>query len=246
MRKKCTKCKLEKDIIEFGKRKDSKDGYRNECKECRKIFMKEYSLKNKNILLEYSKEYRKNNKEKIKELNKNYQLKNREELLKKKKEYNNKNKETIKQKRKEFILNNKELVASRKKDYYENNKIKENKRKNNWAKNKLKNDKLFKLQFNIRVLIRVSIKNAGFLKSNLKKNKTVLILGCDILTFKLFLENKFIDNMSWENYGKWHIDHIIPASYAKTEDDVYKLNHYTNFQPLWAFNNLSKGNRYVG
>lgn len=52
--------------------------------------------------------------------------------------------------------------------------------------------------------------------------------------------------MNWENYGEWHLDHIIPISYAKTIEDIYKLNHYTNLQPLWASENLSKGNRYIG
>ena len=50
--------------------------------------------------------------------------------------------------------------------------------------------------------------------------------------------------MSWENQGKWHLDHIIPISSAKTEEDVIRLNHYTNFQPLWAEDNFKKGKKY--
>ena len=50
--------------------------------------------------------------------------------------------------------------------------------------------------------------------------------------------------MSWDNYGEWHLDHKIPISWATTEDEVYKLNKYENFQPLWASENCSKGNRY--
>ncbi len=52
--------------------------------------------------------------------------------------------------------------------------------------------------------------------------------------------------MTWENHGEWHIDHIIPISWGKTESEVIELNHYTNFQPLWAKDNLSKGNRWCG
>ena len=49
--------------------------------------------------------------------------------------------------------------------------------------------------------------------------------------------------MSWDNYGKWHIDHIIPLSSANSEDDIYKLCNYTNLQPLWAEDNLKKSNK---
>lgn len=50
--------------------------------------------------------------------------------------------------------------------------------------------------------------------------------------------------MSWDNYGRWHLDHIKPISLAKDEDEVYNLNHYTNFQPLWMLDNLKKSNKY--
>jgi hypothetical protein len=51
--------------------------------------------------------------------------------------------------------------------------------------------------------------------------------------------------MTWENRSEWHLDHKIPISWAKSEEMVYKLNHYTNFQPLWAKDNISKGNKYA-
>jgi hypothetical protein len=56
------------------------------------------------------------------------------------------------------------------------------------------------------------------------------------------MEAKFVDGMNWDNIGEWHIDHIIPLSSAETEQETIKLCHYTNLQPLWAFDNLSKGN----
>jgi len=57
------------------------------------------------------------------------------------------------------------------------------------------------------------------------------------------MEAKFVDGMNWDNIGEWHIDHIIPLSSAETEQEIIKLCHYTNLQPLWAFDNISKGNR---
>ena len=50
--------------------------------------------------------------------------------------------------------------------------------------------------------------------------------------------------MNWENTGKWHLYHTKPLKLAETEEDVIKLNHYTNFQPLWAEDNLKKGSKY--
>lgn len=100
---------------------------------------------------------------------------------------------------------------------------------------------------------------SGFLKDRvssrinkaLKKNKmssSIEYLGCDIDTFKTHLETKFLEGMDWKNYGSvWHIDHIIPVAYKKpTTEEVIKRLHYTNTQPLWALDNISKGNRYIG
>ena len=54
-----------------------------------------------------------------------------------------------------------------------------------------------------------------------------------------------MDGMSWANRGEWHIDHIIPLSSAKTEEDVIRLNHYTNFRPLWKEDNQIKSNKIM-
>ena len=51
--------------------------------------------------------------------------------------------------------------------------------------------------------------------------------------------------MSWENQGKWHIDHIIPLSSATNKDELYKLCHFTNLQPMWAIDNIRKGAKII-
>ena len=51
--------------------------------------------------------------------------------------------------------------------------------------------------------------------------------------------------MSWENQGEWHIDHKIPLSSAKTEEELYKLCHFTNLQPMWAIENIKKGSKIL-
>ena len=75
--------------------------------------------------------------------------------------------------------------------------------------------------------------------------KTQEILGCSFEEFKIYLEEQFDENMNWDNQGSyWHMDHKKPISLAMTEEEVYELNHYTNFQPLYWEDNLSKGNKY--
>ena len=99
---------------------------------------------------------------------------------------------------------------------------------------------MFKLKINIRGLIGVSIKNQGYTK----KSKTSIILGVSFEEFKIHIENLFQEGMTWENHGEWHLDHRIPISWGENEEEVIKLNHYLNFQPLWAEDNMIKGNRY--
>ena len=85
----------------------------------------------------------------------------------------------------------------------------------------------------------------SFLKSkNLQKNnKTFEVVGCTPEELKNHIESKFLVGMSWENQGDWHIDHIIPLSSAINEDEIIKLCHYTNLQPLWALDNMKKGSK---
>ena len=79
-----------------------------------------------------------------------------------------------------------------------------------------------------------------------KKNKTFDIVGCSPEFLKEHIEKQFTEGMSWGLLGQHiHIDHIIPLSSAKTEDELYKLCHYENLQPLWAEDNLKKSNKIL-
>ena len=170
--------------------------------------------------------------------------------LKQKKEYGKKNRDKkngyMRQykidnptKNKEWRDKNKEHVLSKLKEWKSKNPQKDKTNKRNSYKRKLKTNPIFRLQENIRRLI-----NLSFQKRNLKKGcRTFDILGIDMDGFKKYFESKFADGMGWENKGKWEIDHIIPISTAITEEDVLRLNHYTNLQPLWREDNLKKSNK---
>lgn len=119
----------------------------------------------------------------------------------------------------------------------EDNKDKVRKQAAIRARERRKTDPLYVLRNNLSRRIRENLTN-GY-----KSESTRKIIGCTIQELKIHLENKFTDGMTWENYGEWHIDHIVPISFAKTDEEVYKLNHYTNFQPLWWWDNLKKSNK---
>jgi hypothetical protein len=183
---------------------------------------------------EYMKKYRADNKDK------KYFDNNKELIKKYKKDYYIKNKESIKIKQKLYYQTNKDNIANCVKNYYEKNKETINNKNKKYYKDYVKRrkliDPLFKLKCRLISNISTHIKNGGYTK----KSRTHEILGCSFIEFKEYLESKFEYWMTWENYGKyngtldygWDIDHIIPASSAITEDEILKLNHYTNLQPL--------------
>jgi len=160
------------------------------------------------------------------ERGKKYHIKNREKELSRVKEYYIKNKEKELSRYKEYNIKNKEKLLSYNNEYKRNRKL---------------NDPTFKLVQNVRVRLYEYLKTTGITKNK----KTFDIVGCSPPELKNYLEKKFTEDMSWENHGLfgWHIDHIIPLSSAKTEEDLYKLCHYTNLQPLWAKDNLIKSNK---
>jgi hypothetical protein len=153
------------------------------------------------------------------------------------------NKEKRKEINKRYIKNNPEkykLITKR-----SNEKSKERHRqwrKNNvvaYSREKRKSDNVFSLKVKIRNIILKSFYRNGF-----KKNSTTQeILKCTWGEFRIHIERQFQKGMTWDNRGEWHIDHIVPLSSAKTEEDVIKLNHYTNLRPLWAKDNLLKSDK---
>ena len=98
-------------------------------------------------------------------------------------------------------------------------------------------------QHKMRVLLRNRLNLA--IKNNSKKGSAVSNLGCSIDEFIRFIEQKFTVEMTWDNWGKvWHLDHITPLSRFDLSDEIQfaKACHYTNMQPLFAIDNLKKGN----
>jgi hypothetical protein len=133
--------------------------------------------------------------------------------------------------------------------------LNDTKEQNNQREWNIRN-KLYRLQYNktryynnVNYRLGISLRTRLYqaLKGNYKTGSAVKDLGCTIEELKAHLESQFQNGMSWDNYGLkgWHIDHIIPlASFDLTNrEEFLKACHYGNLQPLWAKDNLSKGDK---
>lgn len=227
----------------------------SKCKDCNK----RYYNTNKEKISEYKKQYREKNKERISERDRLYRQKNKpknkidkickndEQYIEKNKQkksdcnkrYREKNRQKVLEAQKKYREKNKEYLSEKSKEYCKLNR----ESINNYIKKRTKEDPVFKFKHTARKLIYTSFKRN---KNNFSKSiDTEQILGCSIDQFNKYITLKFSEGMSMGNHGEWHLDHIIPLATAKTEEDIIKLNHYTNFQPLWAIDNLKKGSKII-
>ena len=187
-----------------------------------------------NKCIERDKLYRDANKEKIKQC--------RETNKDKIKEYRAANKEKARQYNKQYRENNKEKVRQYNKEYHED---KRHHCEHNTQKQQCK---ICDPQGHLSNVVSNRIRKA--LKSD-KTERSIEYLGCTISEFKTHIESQFKETMTWDNFGDWHIDHIVPIKYKKdgqnpTLEDVIERLHWKNTQPMWAEDNIVKGNRFIG
>jgi len=232
--KTCSKCNQTLSIDNFSfVHKSQGDWRRGDCMKCCNKQQKAYYETNKEKVAEQQKTYYEAHKEKRNAYNKAYREANKEKIAKQKNAYYEANKEEIAELGKAYRESNKEKIA---------------KKKNAYEKSRCKSDPLFRLKKNYRASCRRAFKSIG----QKKNNPSLKLLGLNNWKeLEEHLSKKFRDHpetgekMTFDNHGThgWHIDHIIPLSSAKTEEDIIKLCHYTNLQPLWAEDNLSKSNK---
>ena len=228
--KKCTTCKIEKELSEFSKHNTSKDGLFYYCKSCSKERIKKWREANK----EHEKQYRESNKKRIKK----YREDNKNSKIEYDKKYREANKERINEYARKWKKYNKERVRGYRKKWREDNQ----EHQNQYHKQRRQEDPMYKLKCNLRSRTYKAFKNKGYSKNT----KTQDMLGVDWEVAKQYIERQFKKGMNWENQGDWHIDHIIPLASANTPERLKKLCHYTNLQPMWAVDNLIKSDSIIG
>lgn len=231
----CGTCDQHKPTDCFYNRAASPDGKASNCKECRKVVDKNRYERNKDKIQKANRERWRERRHLYVEAQKAWREKNRDRMNELDRERYFLNRDENMAKRREWYKKNRERALEEKKRYFQNNK-KEITRKN-WER--IKSCPLRRLRHSVAGRTHLAIKNAGFKK----KSTTAKILGCTWGDLKQHLEARMEPGMSWENYGEWHIDHITPLASAKSEEELIALCKYTNLQPLWAKDNLSKGAR---
>jgi hypothetical protein len=144
---------------------------------------------------------------------------------------------------------NKEKVKACYAEWYQANKAYYPEwRKNNkdkiraYHRKRLKTDPLYKLKRNLRIRL------CDALKGKLKSAATMKLVGCTLVFLKAHIESQFKPGMTWDNHGHWHVDHIRPCSSFNLSDPEQQrlCFHYSNLQPLWAEENLSKSDSIQG
>lgn len=235
MLKKCTKCEIEKEISEFNKRSNSKDGYRFECKSCQKLHYEN----NREYYISKMKENRNNKLDKYVERDKTYYDKNRENILKQKKEYH--------------ILNQEKLLKKAK-EYYYKNKDKRSIYNRQWVKDNIKHyreyQKLYSKKYrekNPHIILWRSVLNCTLKRlGKIKEGHTIDLLGYSALELKEHLKKQFTDGMTWNNYGEWHIDHIYMVKNFDKNTPIDIVNALSNLRPMWATTRKINGIIYEG
>jgi hypothetical protein len=155
------------------------------------------------------------------------------------KQWREKNKDKVLLYNKDWRSKNKSRTSATAKDWRKRNQEKCREYKKTYQKKKLISDPLFAVQRRLRRRVALAFSSKGYTK----RSKMQHIIGCDWQHLMDYIQSLFAGGMNWDNRNMWHIDHIIPLSSAKSEEEIIRLNHFTNLQPLWAFDNRRKGNK---
>lgn len=174
---------------------------------------------------------------KCKHCTKAYFEQNKEKRLAYLKQYRSDNKDKVKIWANKYARNNKEKIKKWKRD----NIVKMRKYFREYVYKRVNSEPLYKIKTRIRKRLYDAI------KTKQKVGSAIHDLGCSPEQLKQHLESKFQFGMTWDNYGKWHVDHIQPLISFDLEnrDEFLQACHYSNLQPLWAHDNLSKGSKFI-
>lgn len=248
----CTKCSRPLGFLCYTKSKRGKLGLRGDCKEChakvkadaRTANLEEHRLKGRE-------KYHKNP-EKARAASARWRAENLADALKREAEYRDRNREILRQKDRERIARDPERHRKKTEDFRRRNPgryVEAEKRWRSENREKLR-EKASRSLLTPQGRINNSVRSAvhkGLTRGGKNGRRTFEALGYSLYELMKHLERQFLNGMSWDNYGKWHIDHIRPVTgfkYETVDDADFKACWaLTNLRPLWAIDNLQKKNK---
>lgn len=211
------------------------------CKPCKNAIAEGYRQQNRTEINRRAAEYRERNRDKIRLSQAEYVKRNHEKIVDSQRKYTLDSVE----KRRQYRIENSEKLSKKTAEYRAKNIVRLRKQDIEKKKTKYREDGRYRISHNLRSRISLLLKRADAKKSG----STYDLVGCSRDELATHLESLFKPGMTWENKGRkgWHIDHIIPCAAFDLSDyeQQKKCFHYTNLQPLWWYENLSKGAKLV-
>ena len=248
MEKKCSTCQKTMPLQEFGSDRSKRDGKNSRCKECarehgraqhitngenRRAAVARWRAKNLDKIKEYAEAHR----AEAAERNRKWQEMNRTRCAEKSKRYRERHPEKIKAYSQKYWAENAGKISEYKKRYRQENPHIARQE----GERRRKNPK-YRIEATVRARLHRSVTKPG-------SCRTFEALGYTSDELKAHIERQFQKGMSWDNYGDWHIDHILPLSsfeYATTDDAEFKHAWaLTNLRPLWADENQAKSSKRI-
>jgi len=213
----------------------------HENREERVVAMRQYFAEHREENRLYCKAYHEEHRAELNSKARTFYHATKEKNAENRRKYRSRTKAYRSRKNKEYREQNRDALNAYTKEWRKNNRARHRELAKR-SQERRKNDPVFKLVRNLRrcvhgYLTRVCAKKAG---------KTIELVGCTKQELMIHLQGQFREGMNWNNYGPvWHVDHIRALSRFNMLDETEQRRafHYTNLQPLFALENLSKGNR---
>ena len=240
--KTCTKCAQVKPLFDFHNCATKKDGKFSACKDCRNAYNKAKAAEIGHDVL-YKQQKAKIGEDELKRRSREYYLKNKDRIKAKAREWSKNNPERKKENRKRHYRENREQYIQSASDWVASNPCRRRKIAKDYIGRMRESqpEKYVAITAARKMLSRV-LANTG----KTKRGKTYEALGYNKQDFICHIERLFQDGMSWDNHGKWHIDHIISVSELVKNGvtDPAKINALANLRPIWAHENHVKHARF--
>lgn len=190
-------------------------------------------------MTEAQKKWHKKNKPRKLEYMRRYRIANLEAVTASTKRWYRNNPEKAAASKRTWAAKNKEKCAAYKKNFSERNKDRIRVEAREYAAMRRDTDANFKLRERLRGQVYSALKRAGAARSA----RTAALVGCDLQFLRGYIEARFLEGMTWENHGAWHLDHRVPLAEFDLREPAQQRQafNYTNLQPLWGPDNIRKG-----